>query len=177
MKPILYTEYSSPIGTLILTARDGALTGLWIQGERHAPELSASWQRDDDAFAEVIAQLDDYFAGRRWTFDLPVAPDGTEFQQRVWAELRRIPVHTTITYGELARRIGQPSAARAVGLANGRNPLSVVVPCHRVIGANRHLWGYGGGLEMKRFLLEHEGVPIGDDLRVEALSTGRAGSR
>jgi methylated-DNA-[protein]-cysteine S-methyltransferase len=156
MKPTLYTEHASPIGTLLLTARDGALTGLWIRGEKHAPTVATTWQRDDDAFTEIVVQLDDYFAGRRWTFDLALAPDGTDFQRRVWAELQRIPVHTTITYGELARRIGQPEASRAVGLANGRNPISIVVPCHRVIGANGTLTGYGGGLAAKEWLLAHE---------------------
>lgn len=159
MHTTTFSEYTSPIGTLLLTARAGALTGLWIRGEKHAPQIASEWQRNDGALRDVTSQLDDYFAGRRWTFTLPLAPAGTDFQQRVWAELRRIPVGTTISYGELARRIGQPAAVRAVGLANGRNPISIVVPCHRVIGANGALTGYGGGLTAKAWLLAHEAPP------------------
>jgi methylated-DNA-[protein]-cysteine S-methyltransferase len=170
MNPTLYTEYRSPIGTLLLTQRGGALTGLWIRGEKHAPAVDSRWQRDDIAFAEVRRQLDEYFSGQRWTFTLDLAPEGTAFQQRVWAALREIPVAATISYGELARRIGQPAAVRAVGLANGRNPLSIVVPCHRVIGANGTLTGYGGGLAAKAWLLEHEkwrGLAVREDERSE----------
>jgi methylated-DNA-[protein]-cysteine S-methyltransferase len=160
MNPTLYTEHASPIGTLLLMQCNGHLTGLFIVGEKHAPRIARDWSRDDRAFAEARRQLDEYFAGRRWNFTLPLAADGTDFQRRVWTALREIPVGTTITYGELARRIGQPAAVRAVGLANGRNPLSIVVPCHRVIGANGKLTGYGGGLAAKAWLLQHEKVAL-----------------
>lgn len=156
MNATLYTEHASPIGTLLLTQRNGYLTGLFIVGEKHAPKVVCDWRRDVHAFTEVRRQLDDYFARRRWTFTLPIAAEGTDFQRRVWTALREIPVGITITYGELARRIGQPAAVRAVGLANGRNPLSIVVPCHRVIGASGKLTGYGGGLAAKEWLLAHE---------------------
>ena len=117
---------------------------------------NAGWQQRDDAFEDVIAQLTEYFAGRRRQFDLPLAPEGTPFQQRVWTALLDIPYGETISYGELASRIGQRSASRAVGLANGSNPLPIVIPCHRVIGANGKLTGYGGGLAIKERLLAHE---------------------
>src|SRR5262249_57198200 len=107
--------------------------------------ISENWLRDDERFADVIAQLREYFAGEREQFDIPLHMDGSEFQLRVWSELREIPYGTTISYGELARRIGQPSAARGVGMANGSNPIGVIVPCHRVIGADGSLTGHGGG--------------------------------
>ena len=117
---------------------------------------AAEWQRDDAALAAASAQLGEYFAGTRKVFSLPLRPAGTAFQLSVWAALREIPFGATISYGELARRIGHPSAARAVGAANGANPLPIVVPCHRVIGADNSLTGFGGGLATKRFLLAHE---------------------
>ena len=111
------------------------------------------WRRCDEAFAAVRGQLEEYFAGERTLFDVALEMEGTPFQRRVWRELEAIPYGETISYGELARRVGQPSAARAVGLANGRNPVAVIVPCHRVIGADGSLTGYGGGMERKRILL------------------------
>jgi methylated-DNA-[protein]-cysteine S-methyltransferase len=135
---------------------DGILTGLWIVGEKHAPEIAPDWRRDDTAFDEVRRQLDEYFAGTRREFDLPLTAEGTAFQQSVWAGLLRIPCGVTRSYGQLAEEIGNPKAVRAVGLANGRNPISIIVPCHRVIGANGTLTGYGGGLKAKSWLLEHE---------------------
>jgi methylated-DNA-[protein]-cysteine S-methyltransferase len=117
---------------------------------------TGGWKRDDAALSEARAQLQAYFAGELRGFELPLAAEGTPFQQRVWRALCDIPYGETISYGELARRIGQPAAARAVGLANGQNPIAIVVPCHRVIGANGSLTGYGGGLERKRWLLAHE---------------------
>jgi methylated-DNA-[protein]-cysteine S-methyltransferase len=115
-----------------------------------------SWQHSEEPFAEVRRQLDEYFAGERVEFDLELASDGSDFEQRVWRALAEIPYGETISYGELAHRIGHPDGARAVGMANGRNPISIVVPCHRVIGADGSLTGYGGGIDRKRFLLELE---------------------
>jgi methylated-DNA-[protein]-cysteine S-methyltransferase len=149
-----FTSVPSPIGELLLTAEDGRLTGLYLPAEKHAPPAGAV--RDDDAFAEVRQQLEEYFAGRRSSFDLPVAPVGTPFRQRVWGELQRIGYGETITYAELAARIGRPTAIRAAGAANGANPVSIVIPCHRVIGSDGTLTGYSGGLAAKRFLIDHE---------------------
>ena len=142
------------MGELLLTADDGCLTGLYMPAEKHSPPPGAV--RDEAAFASVRAQLEEYFAGRRHSFDLPLAPAGTPFQQRVWAELQRIGHGKTITYTELAARIGRPTAIRAAGAANGANPVSIVIPCHRVIGSDGTLTGYGGGLEVKRFLIDFE---------------------
>jgi methylated-DNA-[protein]-cysteine S-methyltransferase len=153
---IATTTVDSPVGPLTLTARDGALSGLYMQDQRHAPARSPECQRDHAPFQDAIAQLHDYFAGQLTRFDLPLALDGTPFQQRVWDALREIPYGHTISYGELALSVGRPGAARAVGLANGRNPVGIIVPCHRVIGADGSMTGYGGGLERKVWLLEHE---------------------
>jgi methylated-DNA-[protein]-cysteine S-methyltransferase len=149
-----YTTMESPLGELTLTAEDGLLTGLFLPGEEIEPPAGAV--RDDGAFATVRRQLEEYFAGARDAFDLPVGPPGTPFQQRVWDELARIPYGQTITYAELATRIGRPTAVRAAGAANGANPVSIVIPCHRVIGSSGALTGYSGGLDAKRFLLELE---------------------
>jgi methylated-DNA-[protein]-cysteine S-methyltransferase len=146
----------SPIGELTLTAVSGVLTGVHMNEQRHTPKLPAGCKRDDAGLAHVVAQLEAYFAGSLTDFDLPMEMGGTDFQRRVWASLREIPYGETISYGELARRVGNPKASRAVGLANGRNPLAIVVPCHRVIGADGSLTGYGGGLDRKVWLLEHE---------------------
>jgi methylated-DNA-[protein]-cysteine S-methyltransferase len=149
----LVTTVDSPIGPLTLMARDGNLTHLVMEDQAHATVPPAGSERDDDAFDEVASQLDEYFAGTRTVFDVPMALEGTDFQQRVWAELCAIPYGQTISYGELARRVGNPKASRAVGLANGRNPVAVIVPCHRVIAADGSLGGYGGGLDRKVHLL------------------------
>jgi methylated-DNA-[protein]-cysteine S-methyltransferase len=142
----------TPVGPLLLTTDGEALTRLWF-GEKPVPG-----ERDDDhpVLRRAVEQLAEYFAGERDAFDLPLAPEGTAFQVRVWEQLRLIPYGTTISYGELARRVGNPAASRAVGLANGRNPLAIVVPCHRVIGANGSLTGFGGGMDAKRTLLDLE---------------------
>jgi methylated-DNA-[protein]-cysteine S-methyltransferase len=153
---ITTTAMESPVGTLTLTAVDGRLTGLHMDGQRHAPASSADWERDDAGLAGVVEQLDAYFAGGREAFDVPLDLVGTEFQRSVWAGLLEIPYGETMSYGELARRVGRPGASRAVGLANGRNPVAIIVPCHRVIGANGTMTGYGGGLDRKVWLLEHE---------------------
>lgn len=155
---IYYTYLESPIGRLLLTSDGISLTGLYMEPHRHGPANTEGWVRDDEAvpFPTAHKQLQAYFAGELQEFDLPLAPQGTPFQQRVWNELRNIPFGQTWSYGELARRIGQPTASRAVGLANGKNPISVIVPCHRVIGANGKLVGYGGGLDRKNTLLQLE---------------------
>ncbi len=152
----VYTTLESPIGELLLLGDGRALRGLHMQQGRRPIEIGAAWERSAEPFADVQAQLLEYFAGERTMFDTPLATGGSSFERRVWRALREIPYGETISYGELARRIGQPSAARAVGLANARNPIAVIVPCHRVIGANGTLTGYGGGLERKRILLELE---------------------
>ncbi|HEV3094547.1 MAG TPA: methylated-DNA--[protein]-cysteine S-methyltransferase [Solirubrobacteraceae bacterium] len=146
----------SPIGELTITAEDGLLTGVHMHEQRHFPAIPASAQRDDAVLAPTVEQLQAYFAGELTAFELQLDLRGTPFQQRVWAELQEIPYGETISYGELARRVGNPKASRAVGLANGRNPVAIVVPCHRVIGADGSLTGYGGGLDRKVWLLEHE---------------------
>ena len=151
-----FTTVDSPVGTLTLTGGAGGLTGLRMDDPRAGRAGSASMHRDDAALAGVRDQLDRYFAGEPITFDVAVDPVGTPFQLAVWHALRRIPYGETISYGALARRIGRPSASRAVGLANGRNPIAIIVPCHRVIGADGSLTGYGGGLQRKRFLLALE---------------------
>ena len=161
MNTTRFTEMDSPIGQLRLCGTGRGLTGLFMEMHRHGPEANdqREWRRDDGLFEDARAQLSDYFAGLRKTFELAVDRDslgGTPFQRRVWSELEKIPYGVTISYGELASRIGNLHAVRAVGLANGRNPLSIIVPCHRVIGANGTLTGYGGGLERKRWLLDFE---------------------
>jgi methylated-DNA-[protein]-cysteine S-methyltransferase len=149
---VYWTIVDSPIDPLLLV---GDETGLHsVEMQPHSPPDGA--RHDPDALADAATQLAEYFAGERLRFDLPLAPAGTPFQQKVWAALRAIPYGRTTTYGELAAEIGQPTASRAVGLANGRNPLAVVVPCHRVIGRDGTLTGFGGGLDRKRWLLDHE---------------------
>jgi methylated-DNA-[protein]-cysteine S-methyltransferase len=151
-----YTTMPSPIDDLLLVSDGGTLTGLYMEQSRDGWPVEAAWKRDPGPFREVVRQLQAYFEGELHQFDLRIALHGTDFQQVVWAALRELRAGERISYGELARRIGRPSASRAVGLANGRNPISIIVPCHRVIGAGGSLTGYGGGLGRKRWLLEHE---------------------
>jgi methylated-DNA-[protein]-cysteine S-methyltransferase len=153
---VLYTSFDSPIGELLAVGDGRVLHGLYMQEGRTAIDVGAEWRSADEPFDEVRAQLAEYFAGRRTTFDLPLAMAGSPFQQRVWRALQEIPYGETTSYGEIARLVGVPSAPRAVGVANGQNPVAVIVPCHRVIGADGSLTGYGGGLERKRMLLELE---------------------
>jgi methylated-DNA-[protein]-cysteine S-methyltransferase len=154
--PLAYTYLESPIGTLLLAGdADGLLQILFPTNGRLA-RPDPAWQEDPPALQEVIRQLMAYFAGELEAFDLSVSPKGTPFQQKVWSELRNIPYGKTISYGELARRIGNSNASRAVGLANGSNPIPIVIPCHRVIGSNGKLTGYGGGLPIKEKLLALE---------------------
>ncbi|MFK5635744.1 methylated-DNA--[protein]-cysteine S-methyltransferase [Ornithinimicrobium sp. LYQ103] len=166
---ITYLLTDSPVGPLRLVSDGEHLTGLFFAEHRHAPERAGTEVGLGEAPAvlrEAVVQLADYFAGRRTDFDLPLAAEGTPFQQRVWALLRQIPYGRTRSYGQLAAELGQPGASRAVGLANGRNPLSIVVPCHRVVGADGSLTGYGGGAERKRALLDLErgSASVGDQL-------------
>ena len=158
---IYFTELATTLCPLRLTSNGEALTGLYLLPDhRHAPDVASDWQEAPTlpVFQQAAAQLTEYLEGKRTGFTLPLAPTGTEFQKRVWAELETIPYGQTLSYGELARRIGNPSASRAVGLANGKNPVSIIVPCHRVIGASGKLTGYGGGLERKSALLALEGI-------------------
>jgi methylated-DNA-[protein]-cysteine S-methyltransferase len=151
-----HTIIDSPLGQLTLVGDAGALTGVFMPDHRPAPDPVRFGERDDAVFADAVRQLGEYWAGERTTFELDLAPAGSAFQQRVWAALREIPFGATRTYGWIAARIDQPTAVRAVGLANSRNPLSIVVPCHRVVGSSGALTGYAGGVERKRFLLDHE---------------------
>jgi len=154
-----YTFFESPIGRLLVTSDGTALTGLYMEPSRKAQSVDG-WIQDEAVapLSATVRQLSEYFAGTRREFDLPLRLQGTTFQTRVWRELTVIPYGQTWSYGQLAQRIDKPSASRAVGLANGRNPISILVPCHRVIGADGSLTGYGGGLERKRWLLAHEGL-------------------
>ena len=162
MAIVYITGYKSPLGKLVLESDGRALTRLRLPGEAGpvATTVRPGDQvvRDAAPFAAVIAQLDEYFAGTRKKFDVPLAPGGTPFQLKVWQQLRKIPYGRTITYATLAHRAGNDSACRAVGAANGRNPLPIIVPCHRVIGSNGSLTGFGGGIAAKRRLLELEGA-------------------
>ncbi|MER5267087.1 methylated-DNA--[protein]-cysteine S-methyltransferase [Actinosynnema sp. NPDC002837] len=151
-----HTTVDSPVGPLTLVAHGDVLSGLYMTGQRYRPADDAFGPEDPSPFGDVVVQLAEYFAGTRTAFDLPLDPIGTPFQRTVWRALAEIPYGETVTYGELAQRLGRPSAARAVGLANGRNPIGIIVPCHRVVGANGDLTGYGGGLERKRQLLDFE---------------------
>ncbi|SEO48330.1 methylated-DNA--[protein]-cysteine S-methyltransferase [Amycolatopsis saalfeldensis] len=156
MPTTVHTMLGSPVGELTLVARDGRLAGVYMTRQRHLPPRETFGERDERPFGGVITQLEEYFAGSRTEFDLPLALHGTPFQQTVWRALTTIPYGETTSYGELAEQIGRPAASRAVGLANGKNPVSIIVPCHRVVGSSGSLTGYGGGLDRKRQLLDFE---------------------
>ncbi len=152
---VCYTRMESPVGPLLLAASEAGLHHiLFTKGKRTTPDRE--WREDARPLQETIRQLRAYFAGELEEFDLPLAPQGTVFQRSVWSKLCNIPFGETISYGELARRIGNPKASRAVGLANGQNPIPIIIPCHRVIGSNGKLTGYGGGLPIKEKLLALE---------------------
>ena len=151
----MHVVVDSPIGPLTLVERNGALAGVYVEDHRARPTDEAAAE-PTGVLAEAARQLEEYFAGERTTFDVPLDLGGTDFQRRVWACLQQIPYGETATYGELARELGSPGAARAVGLANGRNPVSILVPCHRVVGSSGKLVGYAGGLNRKQLLLELE---------------------
>lgn len=154
--PLLYTYTDSPVGRLMLAGDGGSLQYVSFPAGKRARRPLDSWRRDDALFGEAIRQLRAYFAGELTAFELPLELNGTAFQKSVWKALRNIPYGQTCSYGELAERIGRPTASRAVGAANGANPLPIIVPCHRVIGANGALTGFGGGVETKALLLRHE---------------------
>lgn len=157
----VWTEISSPVGPLRLTGDGSALTGVYLSPHRYGPsEFAQAARGSDPVLAEAARQLAAYFDGRLQEFVLPLAPRGTPFQRRVWAALCEIPYGATISYLTLARRVADEKAVRAVGGANGRNPISIIIPCHRVIGADGSLVGYGGGLERKRWLLQLEGAAL-----------------
>ena len=152
-------KYSTPIGSLLISAEDGAITELYFEGGRTTPPTLAETAADPsnaEVLAQLVKELDAYFAGTLRNFTVPLNPNGTPFRMKAWEGLCTIPYGETISYKELAQRIGNPKAIRAVGGANHNNPISIIIPCHRVIGANGKLVGYGGGLNVKEFLLEHE---------------------
>lgn len=151
-----YSEIDTPIGPITIVSDGTAITQLTMQPASGFVQNNGEWVRDDERLADARAQLESYFDGRLTRFELPLAPRGTPFQLRVWNALSDIPFGATMSYGELADAIGHRGAARAVGAANGANPIAIVVPCHRVIGADGTLTGYGGGIERKKYLLEHE---------------------
>lgn len=165
-----HTITDSPLGELTLVARDGVLAGLYFRAHTHQPNSKTFGPRVGTGFEAAIEQLSEYFQGERVQFDLPLAPRGDAFQQRVWNLLRHIPYGETRSYGQLAVELGDLALARAVGAANGRNPLSVIVPCHRVIGADGRLVGYAGGLERKQFLLDLEARASGGQLLINGLA-------
>lgn len=155
---VLQARYDSPLGPMIVAATDAGLAGLWFEGQRHLPDSNGwAFAPGHPVLVEATSQLRDYFAGRRTGFDLPLdLQGGTPFQQSVWRALLAIPAGGTTSYGSLSERVGRPTAVRAVGAAVGRNPLSIVVPCHRVLGRDGSLTGYAGGLERKTALLQLE---------------------
>ena len=157
---IWYTVMDSPFGPVCVAGTRAGLLRVDFQRGNRPVRPVATWQEDSGLLCDALHQLLEYFQGQRQFFSLPLAPPGTPFQQRVWQALQRIPFGTTLTYRELAQRLGMPHAARAVGQANGRNPLAVVIPCHRLIGSDGQLRGYAGGIALKQRLLQHEGVQL-----------------
>jgi len=151
-----YTTYTSPLGIMTLQADGDGLLGAWFETQTTLPNDLGAYKENDPILTKAIKQLEEYFAGRRTTFELPISASGTDFQRRVWQALTTIPYGETCSYQDLANAIGNPKAVRAVGLANGKNPVSVIVPCHRVIGKNGKLTGYAGGVERKAKLLKLE---------------------
>ncbi|MVA57459.1 methylated-DNA--[protein]-cysteine S-methyltransferase [Agrobacterium vitis] len=167
MKEVRYTFMDSPIGRLLLAGDGDHLSHLGFPKGKGAITLRPEWRPDDKIFGDVKGQLQAYFEGTRREFNLPLDLQGTSFQLTVWRELTRIPFGATISYGELARRIDNPAATRAVGAANGNNPIPIIIPCHRVIGANGSLTGFGGGIETKKWLLALErSSTVSDQLRL-----------
>lgn len=155
-----YDTYESPHGQMLLVATDDGVSGVYFGGQKYFPETEKEWKRDGRhaPLKQAKRELQEYFAGKRKRFQIALDPDGTPFQRSVWKAISTVGFGNTITYGELARRAGYPGSARAAGAATGRNPVSIIVPCHRIMGANGALTGYAGGLERKRALLELEGV-------------------
>ncbi len=156
--PTICCHSTGPLGTLLLAAREGALIGAWFLDQRHFPKRCEDWRESpqDGLLRAAASQLEEWFAGTRQGFDLPLAPIGTPFQQAVWREIARVPFGQTQTYGEVARALGRPKASRAVGAATGSNPLSIIIPCHRLVASDGALTGYDGGLARKAALLRFE---------------------
>jgi methylated-DNA-[protein]-cysteine S-methyltransferase len=171
---VSYSYLPTPIGPLLLVGAADALAEVHFAGMSDAPEPAPSWREDETPFGEARCQLTEYFEGNRRSFDLPLAPAGTPFQLAVWSALRTIAYGEAVSYRDIAEQIGRPTATRAVGAANGRNPLPVIVPCHRVIGTNGTLTGFGGGLDRKAWLLRHEGYSEGVSTRRSASSSATA---
>ncbi|NKB60181.1 MAG: methylated-DNA--[protein]-cysteine S-methyltransferase [Alphaproteobacteria bacterium] len=153
---ICYAYYDSPVGRLLLAGDEQALTLISFPAGSRARGPDPGWRRDDAMFAAAVRELEEYFAGDRLEFSVPLQLSGTEFQNAYWTLLQTVRLGETTTYGALAQRIGRPKASRAVGAANGANPIPIIIPCHRVIGSNKSLTGFGGGIETKRYLLDHE---------------------
>lgn len=162
-----FTYHDTTIGSLLLAGQGDSLSLLGFPQGKMQRRHDKDWQEDSSPFAEVIRQLDSYFTGELDNFDLPLAPQGTEFQQSVWQALREIPYGETWSYGQLAQHIGRPKASRAVGAANGVNPIPVIIPCHRVIGSSGKLTGFGGGLETKEYLLGLESERMAPSLNFD----------
>lgn len=160
MPPLRYRTVDSPVGPLTVAGSGSTLMHLRMADQTHEPDRSGWQPADPGAFADVVGQLEAYFDGSLTEFDVDLRLDGTDFQRRVWTVLRTIPYGETRSYGDIAAQIGAPGAARAVGLANGRNPISIIVPCHRVVGSTGGLTGYGGGIDRKRTLLALERGPV-----------------
>jgi methylated-DNA-[protein]-cysteine S-methyltransferase len=159
-----YDYYDSPCGRMLLVADGDALCGAYFVGQKHFREVDPAWRRDP-AWAPLVQarrQFDEYFAGKRKAFDVPLAPEGTPFQRAVWKAIAGVPFGATISYAELARRAGRPGSARAAGAATGRNPIGIIVPCHRIVGADGSLTGYAGGMDKKRALLALEAGSAGN---------------
>lgn len=152
-----YDFYDSPQGRMLLVANDEGLCGVYFDGQKYLPQIGPTWLRDTSAtLRQAKRELAGYFAGERWRFETALAPEGTPFQRSVWKAISTVPFAETITYGELARRAGSPGSARAAGAATGRNPIGVIVPCHRIVGSDGSLTGYAGGIDRKRALLALE---------------------
>ncbi|WP_306252732.1 methylated-DNA--[protein]-cysteine S-methyltransferase [Parvularcula sp. IMCC14364] len=162
MDTIFFTYIPSPVGNFLLAGRDGALTCTSFTTGHRDRQPQSDWREDAGPFSEIIPQFTAYFEGEATQFDIPLRSQGTDFQKKVWQALTAIPYGRTWSYGDLARKVGNPNASRAVGAANGANPLPVIVPCHRVIGASGKLTGFGGGLDTKATLLRLEGLTIDD---------------
>lgn len=162
--PVFYDLFSSPVGEMIVVADELGLRHVDFQHCQKPLTMNDGWKRDAEFCRNAREQVQAYFAKELRSFELPLAPEGTDFQKLVWKELAKIPFGTISTYGEMAKNMGRPTASRAIGMANGRNPLSIILPCHRVIGANKKLTGYRGGLPIKTFLLELEGFDIDNQL-------------
>ena len=155
-----YCYYQSPIGRLLIAGTDGRLEAIFFPNSIDQFKISDEVQYREENFADILRQLDEYFAGKRQIFEVDVFPAGTDFQQKVWQELQNVPFGQTASYGEIAARIDNPKACRAIGMANGKNPIPIIIPCHRIIGKDGSLTGFGGGLDIKRKLLELEGISL-----------------